>query len=275
MKIAIIGCGYVGTAIARRWSSDGHTVTTTTTTPSRLPELEQIAARSVVMKGNDLDALQELLSGQDAVLLSAGSRSPAHYKETYLGTANALVEVLKQTPTVEQVIYTSSYSVYGNQRGKWADENAEIVQGGDNDRILYETERVLLAAITPHRRVCIFRLGGIYGPGRGLDRIYGRLAGTTRPGTGEYFTNWVHLEDIVGALEFARGKRLQGLYNLVGDVPVMRRELIDAVCDRYNLAKVSWDPAAPETRSLNVRVSNEKLKAEGFEFVRPEVLPVL
>lgn len=275
MKIAIIGCGYVGTAIARGWSSDGHTVTATTTTPSRLPELEQIAGRGAIAKGNDLDALLEVLSGQDAVLLCAGSRSPAHYQETYLDAANALVEALKQSPTVKQVIYTSSYSVYGNQEGKWVDENSEIVEGGEKDRILYETERVLLAAITPHRRVCIFRLGGIYGPGRGLDRIFGRLAGTTRPGTGEYFTNWVHLEDIVGGLEFAREKSLQGLYNLVCDVPVMGRELIDAVCDRYNFAKVSWDPAAPETRSLNVRVSNEKLKAEGFELVRPKVLPLL
>ncbi len=275
MKIAIIGCGYVGTAIARRWSQEGHTVTATTTTPSRLKELEAVAKRGVVIKGNDVDALQEILPGQEVVLLSLGDRSRTKYKETYLETAKTLVEILKQAPTVKQVIYTSSYSVYGNQGGNWADENSEVMPGNDNDKILYETERALLAAITPQQRVCVFRLGGIYGPGRSLEKIFSPLAGITRPGAGGYFTNWSHLDDIVGALEFARAKELQGVYNLVSDVPVIGRELVKAVCDRYNLPPVSWDASAPETRTLNVRVSNQKLKEAGYQFVRPQVLPLV
>ena len=275
MKIAIIGCGYVGMAIARRWSQEGHTVTATTTTPSRLSELEEVAKRGVVIKGNDLDALLEILPGQEVVLLSMGDRSRTKFKETYLETAKTLVDILKQAPTVKQVIYTSSYSIYGNQQGNWADENSEVMPGNDNDKILYETEQALLAAITPLRRVCVFRLGGIYGPGRSLEKIFSPLAGITRPGAGGYFTNWIHLDDIVGALEFARAKELQGVYNLVSDVPVIGRELVTAVCDRYNLTPVSWDPSAPETRTLNVRVSNQKLKDAGFEFIRPQVLPLL
>lgn len=274
MKIAIIGCGYVGTAIARRWSQEGHTVTATTTTASRLPELEEMAQRAVVIKGNNIDALLEILPGQEVVLLSLGDRSRTKYKETYLETANILVELLKQAPTVKQLIYTSSYSVYGNQQGNWVDENSEVMLGSDNDKILYETERALLEAKTPQRRVCIFRLGGIYGPGRSLEKIFSPLAGITRPGPGEYFTNWIHLDDIVAALEYARAKELQGVYNLVNDLPVIGRELVKAVCDRYNLPQVSWDPSVPETRTLNVRVSNQKLKDAGFEFMMPQVLPL-
>jgi len=40
--------------------------------------------------------------------------------------------------------------------------------------------------------VCILRLGGIYGPRRELVKIFGRVAGTIRPGNGEDATNWIH-----------------------------------------------------------------------------------
>jgi len=288
MKIAIIGCGYVGSAIARKWSSEGHTLTVTTTTPDRLPELEKIAARAWTVKGNDFNALMQVVAEQEVILLSVGSRSPADYRETYLGTSTNLLAALEESPTVKQVIYTSSYSVYGDQKGKWVNENSPVNLASEKDEILYKAERVLLAAGSQfpdaffasgneenRRRVCVLRLGGIYGPGRGLDRIFGRIAGKTRPGSGEYFTNWVHLDDIVGALEFARAQQLEGVYNLVGDVPAMGRELVAAVCDRYNLAPVSWDPSQPDTRTLNVKVSNQKLKAAGFEFVHPEVMSSL
>ena len=287
MKIAIIGCGYVGGAIARRWSREGHSLTVTTTTSDRLPELEQIADRAVAIEGKDFSALGQVLAEQEVVLLSAGARSPAAYRETYLTTATNFLALVEEIPSIKQVIYTSSYSVYGDQKGKWANENSSVSLASEKDEILYKAERILLAAGSnfpeaffasgseeERRKVCVLRLGGIYGPGRGLDRIFGRVAGTTRPGTGEYYTNWVHLDDIVSAIEFARGKGLQGTYNLVGDVPVMGRELIEAVCDRYNLPAVSWEPSLPETRTLNVKVSNQKLKSEGFEFMHPEVLPL-
>ena len=49
MNIAIIGCGYVGTAVARYWSQQlGYAVTVTTTTQERVAELEPVAQRVVV-----------------------------------------------------------------------------------------------------------------------------------------------------------------------------------------------------------------------------------
>ena len=64
MKIAILGCGYVGTKIANLWNQKGHQLTVTTTSPERVSELENIAAQVVVMKGNDSQAMQNLLQNQ-------------------------------------------------------------------------------------------------------------------------------------------------------------------------------------------------------------------
>ena len=276
MKIAIIGCGYVGTAIARFWSQSGHLVTATTTTPEKISELEQVAKSVVVMKGDDLDALQDVVKEQDVVLLSvsirAANRSISAYRETYLETAKNLVAALKQAPSVKQLIYTGSYAVLGDKNGEWADEESPVAPANENGKILYEVEQVLLAAQSETLRVCILRLAGIYGPGRELVEIFGRWAGTTRPGNGEDYTNWIHLDDIVGALEFVRLKQLQGIYNLTNDMPLQSREFCERLFQLHGLSKISWDRSASSVRPYNARLSNQKIKAAGFQLIHPETL---
>ncbi len=271
MKVAIVGCGYVGTATAQnlRVKSD-YTITATTTTRERVAELEGVAQRVAVLKGNDKDAMMAVLQGQDAVILCVGAPNSNAYQESYLETATTLVSVLKDIPTVKQVIYTGTYSVYGDRQGELVNEESPVAPANPNGEILAETERVLLAASTANLQVSILRLGGIYGPGRQLVKIFGRWAGTTRPGAGEDATNWVHLDDIVGGLTFALEHQLQGIYNLVGDVSLSSGELLDRIFETNNLPKASWD-GSPSVRPYNARVSNLKIKAAGYQFVYPEI----
>ncbi len=271
MKVAIVGCGYVGTATAQnlRGKSD-YTITATTTTPERVAELEAIVHRVVLLKGNDIDAMTAVLQEQDAVLLCVGAANSYTYQESYLDTAKTLVSVLQQTPTVKQVIYTGTYSVYGDRKGELVNEESPVAPANENSEILAETERVLLSASSANLKVSILRLGGIYGPKRELVKIFGRWAGTTRPGAGEDATNWVHLDDVVGGLTFALQNRLQGIYNLVGDVSLSSGELLDRIFETNNLPKASWD-GSPSVRPYNARVSNLKIKAAGYQFVHPEI----
>ena len=271
MKIAIVGCGYVGTRVAKklRGQSD-YTVTATTTTPERVAQLEGVAQRVAVLKGNDIDAMTAVLQEQDAVMLCVGARNPHSYKESYLDTAKTLVSMLQQTPTVKQVIYTGTYSVYGDRQGELVTEESAVAPANPNGEILAETERILLAASSPNLQVSILRLGGIYGPTRELVKIFGGWAGSTRPGAGEDVTNWVHTDDIVGGMIFALENRLQGIYNLVGDVALSSGELLDRIFETHNLPKASWD-GSPSVRPYNARVSNLKIKAAGYQFIHPEI----
>lgn len=271
MKVAIVGCGYVGTATAQhlRGKCD-YTITATTTTRERVSELEGVAQRVAVLKGNDRDAMTAVLHEQDAVILCVGAPNPDAYRESYLDTATTLVSILKEIPTVKQVIYTGTYSVYGDRKGELVNEESPVAPANSNGEILAETERVLLAASSANLKVCILRLGGIYGPGRELVKIFGRWAGTTRPGAGEDATNWVHLDDIVGGLTFALENRLQGIYNLVGDVSLSSGELVDRIFERHNLPKATWDGSS-SVRPYNAKVSNQKIKAAGYQFVHPEI----
>ncbi|MEZ2228888.1 NAD-dependent epimerase/dehydratase family protein [Microcoleus sp.] len=271
MKVAIVGCGYVGTTVAKnlRTKSD-YTVTATTTTRERVAQLEAIVHRVAVLKGNDKEAIAALLQDQDAVMLCVGAPNPDAYQESYLDTATTLVSVLKENPTVKQVIYTGTYSVYGDRQGAVVNEESPVAPANPNGEILAETERVLLTASSPNLKVCILRLGGIYGPGRELVKIFGRWAGTTRPGRGEDATNWVHLDDIVGGLIFALEQRLQGVCNLVGDVSLSSSQLLDRIFEANNLPQVTWD-GSPSVRPYNARVSNLKIKEAGYQFIHPEI----
>ncbi|MGG6238202.1 SDR family oxidoreductase [Nodosilinea sp. AN01ver1] len=266
MKAAILGCGYVGKAVAQLWSSQGISVTATTTSRDRVDDLRQVAAAVQVVNGSDAEGIAALLQGQDTLLICVGAGRQANYEEVYLNTAKTVVNALEQAPSLSQIIFTSTYSVYGNYEGAWVREDDPAKPATDNGRTMAETEKTLLQAATPERNVCIFRLGGIYGPGRELAKIYGRAAGQTRPGAGHEASNWVHLEDIVGAIAFAQTHSLSGLYNLVQDEIPTVRELIDRVCTANHLQPVQWDPSQPSARPYNVRVSNQKLKAAGYEF---------
>lgn len=269
LRAAILGCGYVGQAVAQFWQNQGFTVTATTTQPDRLNDLTQVADRALVVRGDDGAAVADLLAGQQVLLICVGAGRQANYEETYLNTAKTVVNALAQSPDLRQIIFTSTYSVYGNYGGAWVREDDPAQPATDNGKIMLETEQALLSASTTQRQVCVFRLGGIYGPGRDLAKIYGRSAGTTRPGTGQEASNWIHLEDIVGAIDWAQTQGLSGLYNLVQDEIPTVRDLIDRVCQAHHLAPVQWDATQPSARPYNVRVSNQKLKAAGYTFRHP------
>lgn len=62
-NIAILGCGYVGSAVADYWQDRGHDVTGTTTSRERVAALAGIVSKVVLMKGDDLPAIHSLLEG--------------------------------------------------------------------------------------------------------------------------------------------------------------------------------------------------------------------
>jgi len=264
VRAVILGCGYVGQRVAQRWVEAGLEVTVTTTTPNKVPQLEAIAP-AVVVRGDDPEGMQRLLADQDVVLVAISAPNRQDYRGTYWATAQTLAQVLPHT-TIKQVIYTGSFAIYGNHGGHWVTEETAIAPTTDNNQILADTEHCLRALSHENRGMCILRLCGIYGPNRELLKIFRQVAGTTLAGTGEQPSNWVHIDDIVGAIAFAHEHHLSGIYNLVQDTIISRRELLDRICQTYHLPPVQWNPAMPETRPHNVKVSNQKIKDAGYRF---------
>jgi nucleoside-diphosphate-sugar epimerase len=273
MKLAIIGCGYVGSAVAGLWHAEGNEVTVTTTTRDRVTELQAIASKVVVVMGDDLSGLKQVVANQDVVLLSVGSkqRTTEVYRQVYLDTAQNVVRAIKDNPGVKQLIYTGSYGVINNKNGDTVEETVAVNPQDEFGEILAQTEQVLLDASTEDFKTCILRLTGIYGPGRELIKIFRRVAGTTRPGSGESYTNWVHLEDIVRAIDFAKDRQLQGIYHLNSDEVMTNKEFLQRLFEAHDLPPVTWDSSQTSLHAYNMKLSNQKIKSAGFELAHPKI----
>ena len=273
---AILGCGYVGSGLAEYWQEQGHFVTGTTTSTERVAALSETVSQAVVIKGNDLNGLQSLLQGQDTLVVSVAptgfqEADGSTYEATYLTTAKNVATALSQNSSVKQVIYLSSCSVYGDRQGEWVDETAQIDPLEYKSQVIHEAEKVILQAANERQKVCVLRLGGIYGPGRELVNMFGGLAGMSMPGKGDRFINWVHREDIISAIDFARLNELDGIYNLVDDSQLTIKEQVKLVCARYGLPQVNWDPSRYSPPRNSLQVSNHKLKAAGYELIHSQL----
>jgi nucleoside-diphosphate-sugar epimerase len=273
MRVAVIGGGYIGSAVARLWHQKGDRVTVTTTSASKKDTLQAIASEVVVLTGDDLGDLKKLVANQEVVLLSVGAkqRTPETYHQAYLETANNVVRAIRETGNIQQLIYTSSYGILGKQKNIIVDETAIPNPNTEYGEILAKTEQVLLSVSPSELKTCILRLSGIYGDGRELIKIFRNMAGTTRPGKGEDYTNWVHLDDIVGGIDFAKQQQLAGIYNLASDRVLTTKEFFEKLFEAHNLPNVIWDESQPSTRSYSMKLSSEKIKKAGYRFIHPEI----
>lgn len=259
-KIAIIGCGYVGSALARHWVASGRDVVATTTRPERLPVVGATGATPRLLTAEQHDVMHDLLRDRDAVLLSvAAGRRHGDYRGVYLQAAQSLADAIADTP-VRRIIYTSSSSVYHQDDGSWVDEDSPTSPQKENGKILVETERTLLgiSEADTSRLVSVVRLTGIYGPDRALADFVSRSAGTERD-DGDAYLNLVHRDDIVRAVaklvEIGHG----GILNLSDDMPTTRRDFYDRMLAELGLAPIRWRES--DNASLGKRVSNRRIKS--------------
>ncbi|MFW2403734.1 MAG: NAD-dependent epimerase/dehydratase family protein [Gammaproteobacteria bacterium] len=281
MKIAIIGAAYTGKEAARYLRSKGHIVSVTTTNENRVAELEPVADRVVVMRGNDRDKMRELIADQDAVLVTVAGGMVERdgqyvmdldlYTDTYVGTAKCLVECLDAAPGLRQIIFTGSWSVYGNAGGAdLVNEDTPVTPGSPFQQVYADTESILFDAQNPQLGVCVYRTGTIYGPNAGfvpreLKSQALPLAGQTVPFDGESPATIIHRDDVVKALEFALDNGLTGIYNLVNDISDTKASFMGAIVAAAGGEPINWVGHGTGPKTL----SNQKIKDAGYAFLDP------
>lgn len=263
--VLVIGCGYLGTLLARYWKLQGHFVTVTTTTPGRLKELKRIADRVLLVHGTDSQQMAEALEGQEWVALTVAARSKDDYPTCYLGTAKTLKDQLLHFPSCTQLVYTSSTSVYGECEGRAVTEEEPLRPLTPQSLLLQRTENQLLAPPLP-TRICVLRLGELIGPGRELIQRLTASQGTPLRGSGEQYANLSPAEDVVAAVDFACLHQLTGIYNLCADLSLTRRALYNKISAEAGLPPPEWGAPHQSLHGGNKRVLSNKIRAAGFVF---------
>jgi nucleoside-diphosphate-sugar epimerase len=269
--VLIVGCGYVGTHVGLALQNK-HPVVVTARSKESLAKLHSIFPFTLPLDTSNLEQFESAMHQHDIIILTLAAKDPLSYEATYLETAKNLKAILKNTTGAKHLLYTSSTSVYGEQQGKVVDESTPSFSSSPQGKILIETEEILSSLNSDKRKVCIFRLGEIYGPGRELAKRVLSYQHKPAPGDGSFPTNMIHIEDISRAFVFAIEHQLKGVFNLIDDDHMTRKELYQTLCLQYNLPQVIWDPSQKTHHSSNKIVSNTKIKNTGFTFKFPKRL---
>lgn len=267
-NILILGCGYVGSALAKTLHEKGYQVETTTRSPQKVEILSTFSDKVHLIENLDDRKLAPMAANKDAIFLTVApsysfQNNTETYQETYLNTAKALLNTLQALQAKCQLIYTSSTSVYNGFRSeaRVVTEDLLLSPVTEEAMILLETENTLLQYLN----TCILRLSEILGPDR---ELYRRLAKMTvpLPGSGDNITNAADVRDIVKALQLVLEKQLNGIYNICNDEHPKRKDLYEQICMQHHLPMVQWDPKFPSRHGGLYTVSNQKIKGEGMVF---------
>ena len=273
--LATLGFGYTAAALARRLDRAAWRVTGSSRTAEGAAKIESEGYVGVVLNDEtSADALASALSGVTHILLSA---SPNADGDPVLGRLRAAGQSLG---ALEWIGYLSTIGVYGDHQGAWVDETTPPDPAHERGRRRLVAEEDCLAFGAAHNvKAQVFRLPGIYGPGRS---IFERLqAGNSRRiiKPGQVF-NRMHVDDIAGALEHAMTSdaATNVLYNLNDDLPAAPEDAITFAAGLMNIEpppEVAFDEAemtamARDFYSQNKRVSNARMKAElGYQLRYP------
>ena len=260
------GLGYSAGFLARRLTPQGWTISGTATTAEGASRLVEQGYRAAVFNGTNATAeIATLLYDATHVLLSI---PPTADGDPALG---AFEDALAGSPCLRWIGYLSTVGVYGDAGGDWVDEETPANPGSQRGRRRLNAENQWLAfGHRSGKTVMIFRLPGIYGPGRcAIDDV---KAGTARRiiKPGQVF-NRIHVEDIASTLEAAIARPHIGrIYNVTDDEPCPPQDVVayaanllgESLPPPLDFATAALSPMARSFYSESKKVGNARIKNE-------------
>jgi nucleoside-diphosphate-sugar epimerase len=265
-RLFAFGLGYSARALAARLSSRGWQIAGTVRDEAniaRLGERGYQIARFAGEPGNR--EIARLLQGATHILHSIpptqdGDTVLTHYREQ-----------IADLGSVKWIGYLSTVGVYGDQKGRWVDESTDPRPNSERTEARVEAEQAWLRfGEETGVPVQVFRLAGIYGPGR---CVFDKLkAGTARriKKDGQLFSR-IHVEDIASVLEASIAHPRDGaIYNVADDEPAAPDEVVAYAAKLIGVPpppEIAFEEAdlTPMARSFyegSRRIGNARIKSE-------------
>lgn len=272
--IGIFGAGFSGKVIGRLLAQSGYRVWGTSRSTDNFDTLSAEGIAPVLFDGDQLnDDLTAMLAQTDGLIISVAPPRQEDLTEPD-GLVDPVLKALKDhslkelVPGLSWVCYLSTVGVYGNHDGAWVDEDAPVSPGSARSRQRVRAEAEWMAACDAHTlALAVFRLSGIYGPGRNalINAERGNARRLVKPG--QVF-NRIHVHDIAQAVMLAANSRASGAFNITDDEPAPPQDVVEFAHQLMNKtppAEIDFETAdlSPMARSFygeNKRVSNEKSK---------------
>ena len=253
-----LGHGYSATYLANRLVPQGWRIAGTTRDADKFADLR---AQGITPLLWDRNAILPWLENASHVLVSAG---PSETGDPTLALLKPDIEA--NAARLTWLGYLSTTGVYGDAQGGWVDETAPLTPATERGRrrVLAESAWAAIPDLPLH----IFRLAGIYGPGRGpFSKVRN---GTARRiiKEGQVFSR-IHVEDIAQVLERSMMAPNPGTaYNLCDDDPAPPQDVIAHAATLLGVTpppELPFEDAelSPMARSFyaeSKRVRNDRIK---------------
>jgi len=264
LRLFVFGYGYAGRALARRLAATGWSVAASVRNEADAARIETDGVTAIDV--GDRARLAEELAHTQALLITAppdaGGCPGLQAMVPALATAGAFPDWIG---------YLSTTGVYGDRHGGWVFEDSRLAaQSVEGARRVGAERDWLEVGRGMGLTVAIFRLPGIYGPGRSaLDRL---RAGEARRivAPGQVFSR-IHVDDLAAGLEASIARpRAGGIYNLCDDEPAPNTDVVAYAAGLLGmeappevaLAHAQLSQAALRFYAESKRVSNARAKAE-------------
>ncbi|MGA8769458.1 MAG: SDR family oxidoreductase [Rhodomicrobium sp.] len=265
-NLFVFGLGYSATATAAILQTGGWRVSGTVRSAAKAAELATKGLSSILF--DDRAAVENALQTATHLLVSTPPGDKGDPALSAFGPA------VLDVPKLRWIGYLSTIGVYGEHHGEWVDEETPTAAPRGRKSARIEAEHAW-AALAKKREAPfdIFRLAGIYGPGRSaLDRIRaGDARRIVKPG--QVF-NRIHVEDIAQTVIIAIRRERRGagsrIYNVADDEPAPPQDVLLYAAELLGAPpppEIPFEDAdlSPMARSFyedNKRVHNTKIKRE-------------
>jgi hypothetical protein len=223
MKILLaLGFGYSAAAVAAELHAEGWQIIGTSRSPEGVAAIEALGYEAILFDGKAPS--RELARALAEVSHLLHSAPPDEVGDPLLLHHEGDLS----EGALRWIGYLSTIGVYGDREGAWVDETDEPVPTSVRSKQRLDAERAWQSAAARNEVILsIFRLSGIYGPGRNtLERL---IAGTEkRIDKPEQVFNRIHRDDIVAAVLAAieAGEDAEGIFNLADDEPAPPQDIV-------------------------------------------------
>ena len=278
-QLLSFGHGYSAQALSRLIAGNGWKVTGTTRSAERVPAIKASGAEPMIWPSDASadEAIEAALKSADALLLSA---APGAEGDPVLAALQE--EIAKRAAQFEWVGYLSTTGVYGDHAGGWVDETTPLSPATKRGQARVDAEAAWRAI--PGLSLHIFRLAGIYGPGRGPFAKVRSGKARRIIKKGQVFSR-IHVEDIGAILLASLNKPNPGaIYNLCDDDPAPPQDVISYAAQLLGLPEppaedfetAEMTPMARSFYAESKKVRNDRIKQElGVVLQYPDYKTVL
>ncbi len=263
MRLLIIGCGYVGTQVARNYLARGDRVLALTRTTVRAAQLREAGIECVIGHWLDPDLeLVQLTQDVDQVLVAVPHRDDQGLAASthQTGLAN-LFRALSSN--WQRLIYLSTTGVYGESDAQWVDEQTLPVPSRLAGEIALRAERWF--SDCDRSADCVtLRLAGIYGQNR-VPHLVSLRSGNAVAVPQDGFLNLIHVDDISRAIQAVFGRPAKRpCYVLSDGHPVARAEFYREIARLGELGEITFAPPDPNSPRASRAATNKRIRPANF-----------